>query len=320
MTTTSRAATIAGIDHDLFPLCLGGNVFGWTADARQSFAVLDAFAAAGGNVVDTADTYSRWVPGHVGGESEAIVGDWMAARGNRDEIVVATKVGGGGDGLAPATIRAHAEASLQRLRTDRIDLYYAHFDDPETPLEETLAAFDAIVRAGKVRAIAASNYTAERLGQALAISDREGFARFAALQPHYNLVERDAYEGPLSELAARERLPVLPYFALAKGFLTGKYRPGRDAPQSQRATGAQGYLDERGIALLAVLDEIAAAHAASVAAIALAWLRMQPTVLAPIASARTPQQLAELLPGATVELSGEQLARLDDASGGARAD
>jgi len=320
MTTTSRATTIAGIDRDLFPLCLGGNVFGWTAGAERSFAVLDAFAAAGGNFVDTADTYSRWVPGNAGGESEAIIGDWMAARGNRDEIVVATKVGGAGDGLAPATIRAHAEASLRRLRTDRIDLYYAHFDDPQTPLEETLAAFDELVRAGKVRAIAASNYSAERLEQALAIADREGFARFAALQPHYNLVERGVYEGPLAELAAREQLPVVPYFSLAKGFLTGKYRPGGAVPESARAEGAQAYLDARGIALLAVLDEIAAAHATSVAAVALAWLRMQPTVLAPLASARTPEQLAELLPGATVELSDEQLARLDDASSGARAD
>ncbi len=313
MTTTSRATTIAGIDRDLFPLCLGGNVFGWTADEPASFAVLDAYAAAGGNLIDTADIYAD-------GRSEAIVGDWMAARGNRDDVVVATKVGLGGAGLAAETIRSHAETSLRRLRTDRIDLYYAHADDPDTPLEETLAAFDELVRAGKVRAIAASNYGPERLAEALALSEREGLARFAALQPHYNLVERAAYEGPLSELAARESLPVLPYFALAKGFLTGKYRPDAETPASERAAGARTYLDARGVALLAALDEIAAVHATSVAAVSLAWLRMQPTVLAPIASARTPEQLAELLPGASVELTGEQLARLDAASSGAHAD
>jgi aryl-alcohol dehydrogenase-like predicted oxidoreductase len=291
----------------LFPLCLGGNVFGWTADAEQSFAVLDAFAAAGGNVVDTADIYA-------GTASETLIGEWMAARGNRDEIVVATKVGAGGAGLGADTIRGHAEASLRRLRTDRIDLYYAHFDDPDTPLEETLGALDPLVREGKVLAIAASNHTPERLAEALAISDREGFAHYVALQPHYNLVERDAYEGPLAQLAAREQLAVLPYFALAKGFLTGKYRPDGALPDSPRAEGAGAYLDARGTAVLAALDEVAAAHATSVAAVALAWLRAQPTVLAPIASARTPEQLAELLPGARLELSADQLQRLSRAS------
>ncbi|HEX5146840.1 MAG TPA: aldo/keto reductase [Conexibacter sp.] len=311
--------TISGIDRDLFPLCFGGNVFSWTADRGESFAVLDAFVAAGGNFVDTADTYGAWVPGQSGGESEEILGAWMAERGNRDEVVVATKVGGRGAGLAPATIRSHAEASLRRLRTDRIDLYYAHFDDPETPQEETLAAFDALVREGKVRALAASNHSPERLARALEISDREGLARYAALQPHYNLVERDEYEGPLAELAAREELPVLPYFSLAKGFLTGKYRPGSAAPDSARAEGAQAYLDDRGIAVLEALDGVAAAHATSVAAVALAWLRLQPTVLAPIASARTPQQLAELLPSATLELSADELAQLGAASAPAAA-
>jgi aryl-alcohol dehydrogenase-like predicted oxidoreductase len=304
--TTTPPTRIRGIDRDIFPLCLGGNVFGWTADRAASFAVLDAYAAAGGNIVDTADIYA-------GGASEALVGDWMAARGNRDEIVVATKVGAD-EGLATETIRAHVETSLKRLRTDRIDLYYAHFDDLDTPLEETLAAFDELVRAGKVRAIAASNYSPERLAEALAISEREGLARFAALQPHYNLVERAAYEGPLAELAARERLPVLPYFALARGFLTGKYRPDGETPASERAEGARAYLDARGIAVLEALDAIAAAHATSVAAVALAWLRARPTVLAPIASARTPAQLAELLPGATLELSEQERARLDAVS------
>lgn len=312
---TLPSTRIRGIDRDLFPLCLGGNVFGWTADAAQSFAVLDAYASAGGNLIDTADVYSGWVPGNAGGESETILGEWMAARGNRDEIVLATKVGGSGDGLAPETIRSHAEASLRRLRTDRIDLYYAHLDDPDTPLEETLGAFDELVRAGKVLAIAASNHSAERLEQALAISDREGLARYAALQPEYNLMERDAYEGPLQRLTERERLPALPYYGLASGFLTGKYRPGAEPPASARAGGARAYLDDpRGIAVLDALDAVAAAHATNVAAVALAWLRMQPTVLAPIASARTPAQLAELLPGATLQLSAAELARLDAAS------
>ncbi len=306
-------STIPGIDLDVFPLCLGGNVFGWTVDAAASFAVLDAFAAGDGNLLDTADTYSRWISGHDGGESEAIIGDWMAARGNRDAMLVATKVGGDGDGLAPATIRTHAEASLKRLRTDRIDLYYAHFDDEQTPLEETLAAFDALVREGKVRAIAASNLSPERVAASLAVSDREGFARYVALQPHYNLVERD-YEASYAELVAREQLGVLPYFALARGFLTGKYRPGGPAVESPRAGSAAGYLDARGVALLAVLDELAAAHATSVAAVSLAWLLAQPSVLAPIASARTPAQLAELLPAATLRLSEQELVRLDGAS------
>jgi aryl-alcohol dehydrogenase (NADP+) len=304
---TILPARIRGIDRDLFPLCLGGNVFGWTADAAQSFAVLDRFVADGGNFIDTADIYA-------GSASETILGDWMAARGNRDDVVIATKVGLGGAGLAPETIRSHAEASLRRLQTDRIDLYYAHVDDPDTPLAETLAGFDALVREGKVGAIAASNYTPERLAEALAVSDREGLARYVALQPHYNLVERDAYEGPLAELAAREELAVLPYFALAKGFLTGKYRPDGALPDSQRAEGARAYLDARGIAVLAALDEISAAHATSVAAVSLAWLRAQPTVVAPIASARTPEQLAELLPGAQLELSADELGRLNAAS------
>jgi aryl-alcohol dehydrogenase-like predicted oxidoreductase len=312
---TPSPARIRGIDRDPFPLSLGGNVFGWTADAAQSFAVLDAYAAAGGNLLDTADTYSRWVPGHAGGESETIIGEWMAARGNRDQMIVATKVGGYGDGLAPETIHAHAEDSLRRLRTDRIDLYYAHFDDPETPLEETLAAFDTLVREGKARALAASNISAERLAEAFAISDREGLARYAALQQHYNLVERDAYEGPLSELALREQLPTLPYFTLARGFLTGKYRPGGAPPDSVRAEGAGAYLSTaRGPAVLEALDAVAAAHGVSVAAVAIAWLRVQPTVLAPIASARTPEQLADLLPGARLELDAAELAQLDAAS------
>src|SRR5947209_5498887 len=216
-------------DLDVFALCLGGNVFGWTADEPQSFAVLDAYAAAGGNFIDTADVYSAWVPGHAGGESETIIGRWMAARGTRNRMIIATKVGmkPGLKGLSPASIRTAANGSLQRLGVDRIDLYYAHADDPDTPLVDSLRAFDALVQDGKVRYIAASNYTAPRLAEALAISRREGLARYIGLQPHYNLVNRDDYEGQLRDVCVREGLACFPYYALAKGFLSGKYRAGR---------------------------------------------------------------------------------------------
>jgi aryl-alcohol dehydrogenase (NADP+) len=302
-------------DLQVFPLCLGGNVFGWTAGDAETFAVLDAYAEAGGTFIDTADTYSSWVPGHAGGESEALIGRWMAERGSAGRMIVATKVGmlPTLTGLAPATIRTAADASLRRLRVDRIDLYYAHRDDPKTPLVETLRAFDALVREGKVRHIAASNYTAPRLAEALAISDREGLARFVALQPHYNLMHRGEYEGTLADLCVREGVACVPYFALAKGFLTGKYRPGVTV-ESVRAGGAREYLDARGTRVLQALDDIAAAHGTTVAAVGLAWLRAQPGVVAPIASARTPQQLRDLLPMATLALSAEEIARLSQAS------
>jgi aryl-alcohol dehydrogenase (NADP+) len=303
-------------DLDIFPLCLGGNVFGWTADERESFAILDAYAAAGGNFIDTADSYSAWVPGHAGGESESIIGRWMAARGVRNRMVIATKVGRcpGRLGLAPKNIREGAEASLKRLAVDRIDLYYAHADDPATPMEDSLREFDALVREGKVRHVAASNFTAPRLAEALAVSEREGFARYAALQPHYNLVVRDEYEGPLADLCARENVACLPYFALAKGFLTGKYRPDATV-QSARAKAARAYLDARGERVLAALDDAAAAHRTSVAAVSLAWLLNRPTIAAPIASARTVAQLNELIPVATLKLTAEEMQRLNDASG-----
>jgi aryl-alcohol dehydrogenase-like predicted oxidoreductase len=305
---------IHNTDLDVFPLCLGGNVFDWTADERQSFDVLDAYAASGGNFIDTADVYSAWVPGHTGGESERIIGRWMAARGSRNRMVIATKVGmaPGLKGLSAGTIRAAADASLRRLGVDRIDVYYAHADDPDTPLVESLRAFDALVKEGKVRYIAASNYTAPRLAEALAISAREGLARYIALQPHYNLVHRIDYEGELRDLCRREGLACFPYFGLAKGFLTGKYRPGT-AVESPRAAGAAAYLDERGLRVLAVLDDIAAAHHTAVAAVALAWLAAQPTVAAPIASARSVDQLAALLPVADIRLSAEETARLSNA-------
>jgi aryl-alcohol dehydrogenase (NADP+) len=308
-------ARIGDTDLDVFQLCLGGNVFGWTADQEESFAVLDAYVEGGGNFVDTADSYSAFAPGNSGGESETIIGNWMAARGNRDSMVVATKVARlpGRDGLAPDNIRAAAEDSLRRLQTDRIDLYYAHIDDPDTPLEDTLAAFGELVSAGKARYIGASNYSAPRLAEALDVSRRLGLPSFVALQPHYNLVERALYEGELEQLCEREGLACLPYFGLAKGFLTGKYRDGGvvDSPRAERA---EAYLDERGRALLAVLDEVAAAHSTSVAAVSIAWLRVQPTVVAPLASARNTSQLAELLPSASLELTSAELERLSTAS------
>lgn len=296
-------------------LCLGGNVFGWTADEPTSFAVLDVFAEAGGNFVDTADAYSAWVPGHTGGESETIIGRWMKARGNRQRIVVATKVGKltGLDNLRPATIQKAADDSLRRLQTDRIDLYYAHADDPGTPLEETLTAFDALVRAGKVRGIAASNYTAPRLAEALALSRTAGLASYQALQPHYNLVERAAYEGDLLDLCRKESIACFPYFALAKGFLTGKYRPGQ-VVESARSAGASAYLDARGLRILETLDDLARELGTTPSAVALAWLAARPTVRAPIVSARTVDQARDWLPALTLQLADSAEARLEAAS------
>src|SRR4051794_3688707 len=282
-------APLGRTNLDVFPLCLGGNVFGWTADEPQSHAVLDAYTAAGGNFVDTANSY---LVEH--GRSETTMGRWLAARGNRDRIVLATKVGGGRGpvrNLRAETIEREAHASLERLQTDRIDLYYAHFDDAQTPLEESLRAFDALVRAGTVRHIGASNYTPERLTAALEIQREHGLAEFTVLQPHYNLVERD-FERTLLPVADAYDLAVLPYYALAKGFLTGKYRPGAQAVESPRAESARAYLEEDdGAAVLGALDEIAAAHDATVAGVALAWLLARPRVAAPIASARTTEQL-----------------------------
>ncbi|MGB8939932.1 MAG: aldo/keto reductase, partial [Streptomyces sp.] len=231
-------------DLEVFPLALGGNVFGWTADEAQSFSVLDAYTAAGGNFIDTADVYSAWVPGNKGGESETVLGSWLAARGNRSDIVLATKVGAHPDykGLSANTIKSGAEESLRRLGTDYIDLYYTHYDDPTVPVEEIIGALDDLVTSGKVRAIAASNVTPERLQEFLDFSDREGLARYSVLQPHYNLVSRDTYEGPLEQVASRSGLAAVPYYALASGFLTGKYRPGA-AVDSARAEGAGKHLD-----------------------------------------------------------------------------
>jgi aryl-alcohol dehydrogenase (NADP+) len=302
-------AHLGKTELDVFRLCLGGNVFGWTADEQASFAVLDAYAEAGGNFIDTADTYTR--PNL--GASETIIGRWMAERGNRDDIVLATKVGSDG-GLSADNIRAHVEGSLQRLQTDRIDLYYSHKDDGSVPVIETLRAYDELVRGGKVRHIAASNLPPARLRESLEVSWREGLAEYVALQPHYNLVERSGYEREYAPLVAEHDLACLPYYGLAKGFLTGKYRPGGPAVDSPRASGALGYLDARGERVLAALDAVAAERAATVSAVALAWLSAQPGVVAPIASARSVSQLEALLPAVGLKLTDEELAVLTEAS------
>ncbi len=303
-------------DLDVFPLALGGNTFGWTSDAATSHAVLDAFVAGGGDFIDTADGYSSWAPGNSGGESETVLGEWIASRSNRSEVVVATKVSQHPDfpGLSAKTIAAASEASLKRLQTDHIDLYYAHFDDDATPLEETVAALDALVKAGTVRYLGISNYSAERIEQWLAIADENGFARPVALQPHYNLVHRVGYEATLAPIAAREGLGVVPYSALASGFLTGKYRTKDDLEGAARAGQVSDYLSDRGLAVIEVLRDVASAHSASMATTALAWLASRDDVVAPIASARTVEQLPDLLAAASVTLTSEDVVRLDEVS------
>lgn len=304
--------TLAHTDLDVSPLCLGGNVFGWTADAATSHAVLDAYADAGGNFIDTADTYSSWVPGHTGGESETIVGEWLATRTDRDRFVVATKVGmwKARHGLSARNIHEAIDDSLRRLQTDHIDLYWAHIDDHDVPFVETLGAFHELIEAGKVRHIGASNITGLRLAEAIEAADRHQLTRYVAVQPHYNLLERD-FERRDCHIVAREGLATVPYYGLASGFLTGKYRPNAAPGESGRGGGAAKHLeDPRAVGALQALDEIAAAHDTTVAAVALAWLAAQPTVAAPIASARTVEQLAELLPMQELRLAPDELARL----------
>ncbi|MEU8246261.1 aldo/keto reductase [Nonomuraea sp. NPDC048916] len=295
------------------PIALGTNVFGWTSDKKSSFEVLDAYVEGGGNFIDTADSYPYWATGE--STSETIIGEWLVKRGNRDSIVLGTKVGmlEGFKGLAPATIRAAVENSLRRLRTDRIDLYWAHVDDRDTPLAETLAAFDALVREGKIRYIGASNYGADRLAEALKISDDEGLARYVALQQQYNLVER-GYEGELREVTSREGLSSTPWSSLARGFLTGKYAPGVSV-DSPRAGAAAEYLrTERGPRTIEALAKVAAEREVEPASVALAWLAVQPTVTAPIASARDVTQLQPLLTAAGLKLGADELRLLDEAS------
>ncbi len=294
-------------------LVLGGNVFGWTLTGEEAFRVLDRFAAAGGTMIDTADVYSSWVPSHRGGESETLLGEWLKRRGGKGEILIATKVGYEG-GLSAAHIARAAEESLRRLGTEAIDLYYAHKDDEATPLEETLAGFDALVKAGKVRAIGASNYSAARLAEALDISERDGLARYAVLQPEYHLMGRDGFEGALQELCIERNVGVLPYYGLASGFLTGKYRSEADFGKSVRGGRMAAFLNDRGRRVLAALDEVAAEAGATQAQVALAWLAAQPGVAAPIASATGIAQLEELLGMLTLELTAAQVERLSAAS------
>ncbi|MGH6894711.1 MAG: aldo/keto reductase [Dongiaceae bacterium] len=297
------------------PLCLGGNVFGWTADVTTSFALLDAFVDAGFNFIDTADVYSKWAPGHHGGESEIIIGDWLKRRGKRHELVIATKVGSemgpGKKGLKKAYILRAVEDSLRRLGTDRIDLYQSHFDDLETPVEEPLEAYAILIRQGKVRAIGASNFTAERLAAALEASRRDGLPRYETLQPQYTLMER-AFEAELGPLCHRHGLGVIPYYGLASGFLTGKYRGKADLQQSPRGEDVEAYLNERGFRVLAALDAISERHRAKPAQVALAWLMIK--VTAPIASATSLMQLGDLAAAASLMLDQADIAKLEAAS------
>ncbi|MFC9393683.1 aldo/keto reductase [Streptomyces sp. NPDC057027] len=303
-------------DLHVFPVALGGNVFGWTADEAESFAVLDAYAAAGGNFVDSADVYSAWAEGNEGGESETVIGRWMASRGNRSDIVVATKAGAHPrfKGLSAPTVKAAAEESLRRLGTDHIDLYYTHFDDESVPVEEIVTALDQLVKDGKVRAVAASNISPERLRASLDFAEAEGLTRYVALQPHYNLVSRDTYEGPLLETVEKAGLSAVPYYGLAAGFLTGKYRPGRTVDSARAHRAAELAETERGQAVLSALDTVAAAHETELATVALAWLAARPTVAAPIASARTVEQLPALVAAADLTLTEAELTLLTEAS------
>ena len=300
------------------PLCLGGNVFGWTADEATSHALLDRYAEAGGNFIDTANVYSSWVPGHVGGESEGVIGRWLRQSGQRDRMIVATKVGmdmaGLGKGLTRAQIERGAEDSLRRLQVDRIDLYYAHEDDPKTPLDESLAAFDRLVRDGKVRAIGASNYSAERLDAAIAMSAAPGGARYECLQPLYNLMDRAGFEDSLAATCARQEVGVATYFSLASGFLTGKYRRAEDAAGRARASGVKRHFTERGWRVLDALQATAERLGSRPAAVALAWLMAQPAVTSAIASATSTAQLDDLLKAMELRLDAAALKQLADAS------
>jgi aryl-alcohol dehydrogenase-like predicted oxidoreductase len=301
------------------PLCFGGNVFGWTADEATSFSLLDAWVGAGFNFIDTADVYSRWVPGHTGGESETVIGKWLQRSGKRDQVVLATKVGSDmGQGkvdLSPAYIRKAVEDSLRRLQVDCIDLYQSHRDDEATPQEETLEAYAHLIKAGKVRAIGASNFSAQRLSEALEISRRHGLPRYETLQPLYNLYDRSEFEQDLRQLCLAEDIGVINFYALASGFLTGKYRTAADAAKSQRGKTTVGkYLNPRGLRILAALDQVAAGSASTPARVAIAWVMAQPGITSPIASATSLDQLHELTAAARLVLDAKALALLDQAS------
>lgn len=305
-------------DIHVAPLTFGGNVFGWTLDEKKSFEVLDAFHGAGFNFIDTADVYSRWAPGNQGGESETIIGKWMKDRGNRHQLILATKVGGdmgqGRRDLSAKYIRQAVENSLKRLQTDYLDLYQSHFDDPDTPVEETLAAFTQLVKEGKVRLIGASNFSAKRLTESLECSRKYGYAAYQTLQPLYNLYDREPFEKELEPLCIKNSLGVINYYALASGFLTGKYRSEADLAKSARGAGNKKYLNERGFTILAALDEVAREYNTSPASISLAWLLARPSVTSPIASATSLDQLKSLIGSTELTLDGPTILMLNEAS------
>ncbi|MER9297997.1 aldo/keto reductase [Mesorhizobium sp. M0621] len=306
-------------DLSIAPLVLGGNVFGWTADEKTSFDLLDRFVGAGLNAVDTADAYSRWVPGHKGGESETIIGKWMKDRGNRDKVIVVTKVGSdmgqGHKDLSAAYIEKAVDASLKRLQTDTIDLYLSHWPDPTTPYEETLGAYEKLLAKGKIRYAGCSNLDAAQLRAALDVASLRSLPRYEVLQPEYNLYDRSSFDGPLRDLCVAEDIGVITYFSLAKGFLSGKYRSEADLGQSPRGGGVKDYLNARGMRILAALDGVSARHSAKQAEVALAWAIARPGVTAPIASATKPEQMDSLIKAASLKLSADDMAELDRASG-----
>ncbi|WP_406700503.1 aldo/keto reductase [Singulisphaera sp. Ch08] len=301
---------------DVGPLAFGGNVFGWTIDEAMSFRLLDAFVAAGLRLIDTADVYSRWAPGNQGGESETIIGKWLKQSGKRDQVILATKVGMGLDtgGLAGPYIKRTVEDSLRRLQTDHIDLYQSHKDDPETPLEETLETFHGLIQQGKVRMIGASNYSAERLAEALKVSQVNGLTAYQSLQPEYNLCERAGFEDALEPVCRAAGLGVIPYYSLASGFLTGKYRSEADLAKSSRGQGVKKYLNDRGFRILKALDDVAGRYSSTPARVAIAWLLAQPSVTAPIASATCVEQLDDLIEATRLELDGPAIDLLNHAS------
>lgn len=309
---------LGNTDLKCAPLALGGNVFGWTIDEEKSYEILDAFVDKGFNLIDTADSYSRWAPGNQGGESETIIGKWIKDRGNRDQVIIATKVGSdmgqGKKDVSKNYVLKAAEDSLRRLQTEYIDLYQTHWDNEETPVEETLEAYGQLVKQGKVRWIGASNLSPARLQASLEASDKHGYPRYQTLQPEYNLVEREVFERDYQKICIDNNISVISYYSLASGFLTGKYRSDEDLIKSQRGGGVKKYLDKKGLTVLSVLDDVAAKHKSSVATIALAWLLAKPTIAAPIASATSVEQLNELVASVDIELSAEELALLDKAS------
>ena len=311
--TNTASVTIPATTLDVYPLCLGGNVFGWSADEGQSQAILDKYIELGGNFIDTADVYSDWVEGNVGGESEVIIGNWLKARGNRHQLVIATKVAKmtTRPGLRPENIIAACNESLQRLQTDHIDLYYSHYDDKDVPIAETLGAYQTLISEGKIRYIGASQHTVARLQEAINIANKENLPKYLVLQDQYNLVFRDPFESEQQEVLKANNISAIPYCGLARGFLTGKYRPGVTV-DSVRASAVVDYQNDHGYGVIAAMDAIAKSHNASISAIALAWLRANPQVSTPIASARTVEQLLEIMK--VVELTGDEVALLNKVS------